>query len=104
LTAKHQLILGGIGWGGMPEPMVRADIESGRLVRLNLRDWRGGEYLLKALHKIDTPPGPAGRWLIERLAASGPEAEAQDVHEIPKPAHAKKHRRPAKKTVYSRTK
>jgi len=67
ITAKHRLLLGGIGWGGMPEPMVRADIEAGRLVRLNLIDWRGGEYLMQVIHKADTPPGPAGRWLIERL-------------------------------------
>jgi DNA-binding transcriptional LysR family regulator len=81
LTAKHNLILGGIGWGGMPEPMVRADIKSGRLVQLNLRDWRGGQYAMKAVHRIDTPPGPAGRWLIERLAtlSDGVAAPAQEI-------------------------
>jgi len=48
----------------MPEPMVRADIESGRLVRLGLPDWRGGEYVLQVVHKIETPPGPAAAgWL-----------------------------------------
>jgi hypothetical protein len=52
----------------MPEPMVRADIESGRLVRLNFPDWRGGEYAMQAIHMTNTPPGPAGRWLIGRLA------------------------------------
>jgi DNA-binding transcriptional LysR family regulator len=67
LAVKHALLLAGLGWGGMPEPVVRADIEAGRLVRLNLRNWRGGEYNLQAVHKVDTPPGPAGRWLIERL-------------------------------------
>jgi DNA-binding transcriptional LysR family regulator len=67
LAAKHALLLAGLGWGGMPEPVVRADIEAGRLVRLDLRNWRGGEYTLQAIHKVDTPPGPAGRWLIERL-------------------------------------
>jgi DNA-binding transcriptional LysR family regulator len=67
LTVKHALLLAGLGWGGMPEPAVRADIASGRLVRLDLRNWRGGEYAMQAVHKIDTPPGPAGRWLIERL-------------------------------------
>jgi DNA-binding transcriptional LysR family regulator len=67
-AVRHKLLLAGIGWCGMPEPIVRADIEAGRLVRLNLRDWRGGEHTLKAVHKTDTPPGPAGRWLIERLA------------------------------------
>ena len=72
LTLKHKLLLSGIGWGGMPEPMVRADIESGTLVRLDLPDWRGGEYPMQVAHKIETPPGPAGRWLIERLVLSSP--------------------------------
>jgi DNA-binding transcriptional LysR family regulator len=65
---KHALLLAGLGWGGMPEPAVLADLKTGRLVKLNLRNWRGGEYNLQAVHKVDTPPGPAGRWLIERLA------------------------------------
>jgi hypothetical protein len=60
----------------MPEPVVRGDIEAGRLVRLNLPDWRGGEYTLLAIHKIDTPPGPAGRWLIERLVTLSDAVEA----------------------------
>jgi DNA-binding transcriptional LysR family regulator len=72
LTLKHKLLLGGIGWGGMPEPMVRADLESGRLVRLELPDWRGGEYAMQVAHKVETPPGPAGRWLIQRLVLSSP--------------------------------
>jgi DNA-binding transcriptional LysR family regulator len=66
-AARHKLLLAGLGWCGMPEPTVRADIESGRLVLLNLPEWRGGEYTMQAIHNIDTPPGPAGRWLIERL-------------------------------------
>jgi DNA-binding transcriptional LysR family regulator len=71
-TLRHKLLLSGIGWCGMPEPTVRADIEAGRLVRLDLRDWRGGEYAMQVLHKIETPPGPAGRWLIERLLLASP--------------------------------
>jgi DNA-binding transcriptional LysR family regulator len=70
LTLRHKLLVSGIGWGGMPEPMVRDDIESGRLVRLNIGDWRGGEYVMQVVHKIETPPGPAGRWLIEALVLS----------------------------------
>jgi DNA-binding transcriptional LysR family regulator len=66
---KRDLLLRGIGWGGMPEPMVRADIEAGRLVELELPDYRGGDYPLQVVHRIETPPGPAGRWLIERLRA-----------------------------------
>ena len=56
------------GMGGMPEPALRADLKAGRLVKLNVRNWRGGEYDLQAVHKVDTPPGPARRWLIERLS------------------------------------
>jgi DNA-binding transcriptional LysR family regulator len=79
-TARHKLLLAGLGWGGMPKPIVRADIESGRLMRLNLPDWRGGVHPMSAIHKIDTPPGPAGRWLIERLVtlSDGVEAPIQE--------------------------
>ena len=76
LAARHKLLLAGLGWSGMPEPIVRADIAAGRLVRLNLRDWRGGEYIMQVVHKTDTPPGPAGRWLIERLVTLTDAAEA----------------------------
>jgi DNA-binding transcriptional LysR family regulator len=67
-AAKHRLLLGGLGWGGMPEPNVRTDISAGRLVHLDLPSWRGGDYPLLAIHGIDRPPGSAGRWLIGRLA------------------------------------
>ena len=102
LAAKHSLILGGIGWGEMPEPMVRADLESGKLMRLNLRDWRGADYVMTAVYKIDTPPGPAGRWLIERLAASGPGRELPAAAAATQPA--KRRRRAAKRTVRVRIK
>jgi DNA-binding transcriptional LysR family regulator len=92
-AARHKLLLAGLGWCGMPEPIVRADIAAGRLVRLNLRDWRGGVYDMRVIHKIDTPPGPAGRWLIERLATLLAEAGAPVVHEAAKPAKGKKRRR-----------
>ena len=76
LAAKHALLLAGLGWGSMPEPAVCADIEAGRLVKLSLPNWRGGEHTMSAVHKIDTPPGPAGRWLIEHLVKLTDGAEA----------------------------
>jgi DNA-binding transcriptional LysR family regulator len=101
-AARHKLLLAGLGWGGMPEPIVRADIESGRLVRLNLPDWRGGLHPMQAIHKIDTPPGPAGRWLIERLATLSDAVEAP-IQESSKATKGKErrqsHRRaPARKS------
>lgn len=67
LGAKHMLLREGIGWGNMPEPMVRDDLVSGRLVCLDLPDCAGGDYLFDVIYRTDTPPGPAARWLIERF-------------------------------------
>jgi DNA-binding transcriptional LysR family regulator len=67
LASKHALLIAGIGWGSMPEPMVRADLDAGRLVHLQLLDWRGGVYPMQIAHKNESPPGPAGQWLIECL-------------------------------------
>jgi DNA-binding transcriptional LysR family regulator len=67
LVSKHSLLLAGIGWGSMPEPMVRADLDAGRLVHLQLLDFRGGMYPLQIACMNETPPGPAGQWLIESL-------------------------------------
>lgn len=67
LGAKHDLLLAGVGWGNMPEPSVKADLESGRLVRLELPEARSGTYAFQAMYRTDQPPGPAGAWLIRRL-------------------------------------
>jgi DNA-binding transcriptional LysR family regulator len=67
LGSKHTLLREGIGWGNMPEPMVREDLAAGRLVHLDMPDCRGGSYRLQAIYRTDTPPGPAGSWLIRRF-------------------------------------
>jgi DNA-binding transcriptional LysR family regulator len=64
---SHALLLAGIGWGSMPEPMVRADLDAGRLVHLQLLDFRGGVYPFQVAHRNESPPGTAGQWLIECL-------------------------------------
>ncbi len=67
LGAKHTMLLAGVGWGNMPEPMVRDDIAAGRLKRLRLPEWSSGFYTLHAIHRTDTPPGPAAAWMIKRF-------------------------------------
>jgi DNA-binding transcriptional LysR family regulator len=69
LFAKHAFLLNGLGWGGMPTHAVTADIDGGRLVELAIEDVPPGGMLLpmSAVYRADNPPGPAGRWLIERL-------------------------------------
>lgn len=68
LGSKHMLLREGIGWGLMPLPMVREDLQSGRLVRLDMPDAPGGDYGLQAIYRTDTPPGPARAFLINRFA------------------------------------
>ena len=68
LGAKHMLLREGIGWGNMPVPMVQEDLDSGRLVLLDLPDYKGGLYPFDAIYRTDTPPGPAASWLISRFA------------------------------------
>jgi DNA-binding transcriptional LysR family regulator len=68
------LLKEGIGWGNMPEPMVRDDINTGRLVRLDLPDCKGGPYRLQAIYRTDTPPGPAARFLVDHF-------QSQDIDE-----------------------
>jgi DNA-binding transcriptional LysR family regulator len=95
-AVRRTLLIAGLGWCGMPEPIVRADIETKRLVRLNLPDWRGGEYTMHIIHKTDTPPGPAGRWLIERLATLSDGVEPP-APEIRKPIEGKARRQSQRK-------
>jgi DNA-binding transcriptional LysR family regulator len=67
LGSKHMLLREGIGWGYMPEPIVREDIERDRLVRLDVPEYKDGFLRLHAVYRTDTPPGPAASWLIARF-------------------------------------
>ncbi|BCH29757.1 LysR family transcriptional regulator [Mesorhizobium sp. L-8-10] len=66
-ATKRNLILSGLGWGGLPLWMIEADVAVGRLVKLDLEPYPPAGYPAFAFHRNDTPPGPAGRWLIERF-------------------------------------
>jgi len=67
LGSKHMLLREGIGWGNMPLPMIQEDLDAGRLVRLDMPDCKGGPYRLQAVHRTDSPPGPAASFLISRF-------------------------------------
>jgi len=69
LFAKHHFLLNGLGWGGMPLHIVRDDIENGRLSILRIEDVPPEGLILQmsAIWQTSSPPGPAGRWFIERL-------------------------------------
>jgi DNA-binding transcriptional LysR family regulator len=78
LGAKHAMLLAGLGWGSMPEHLVAADLAAGRLKRICARPPReeGTDSVLPddaivvplcAAHRRIAPPGPAGRWFLQRL-------------------------------------
>ena len=69
LHAKRAFLLEGLGWGGMPVDTIRDDITAGRLVALSVEDTPAGGLVrpLSAAWLTAAPPGPAGRWFIDRL-------------------------------------
>ena len=80
LGAKHAFLLAGLGWGGMPSDRVEADLKSGALVEIKLADAPAAGFVMPwyAAHRPDTPPGPAGRWLIDRLKDTAARCPGQD--------------------------
>jgi len=71
LSAKHSLLLAGLGFGGMPRHLVENEIVAGKLVKLHLTEWEGGDrppsVPMCVTWRDDKPLGPAARWMMERL-------------------------------------
>ena len=69
LFVKRAFLLAGLGWGGMPLHAVEADLKTGELVTLEIEDLSAEQLLrpMSAAYPTADPPGPAGRWLIDRL-------------------------------------
>jgi DNA-binding transcriptional LysR family regulator len=72
LGAKHAFLRAGLGWGGMPAGVIETDLANGSLVRIDLEDVPDANLVMvmSAAYRTDSPPGPAGRWLIERLKSN----------------------------------
>lgn len=69
LSTKHAFLKQSLGWGSMPLHMVDQDVSEGRLVILDVDEMprAGVRIATSAYHLAASPPGPAGRWLIDRL-------------------------------------
>jgi len=90
LFAKHHFLLNGLGWGGMPLHAVRKDLEEGRLVVLPIEDVPPDGLILpmSVMWQTKSPPGPAGRWFIERLKQT-----PVSVGKVPKPLPIRRKKR-----------
>ncbi len=70
-STKLGLIRAGLGWGYLPVDLVQEDLDRGTLVPLILEE-RGPDPTLVSLVGItrcQAPPGPAGRWLLNKMVA-----------------------------------
>jgi len=72
LGAKHAFLRAGLGWGAMPVGVIETDLANGSLVKIRIEDIPDTNLVMamSAVFRTDRPPGPAGRWLIERLKSS----------------------------------
>jgi DNA-binding transcriptional LysR family regulator len=52
--------------------VVETDLANRSLVKIRIEDIPEGTLVMpmSAVFRTDTPPGPAGRWLIERLKSN----------------------------------
>jgi DNA-binding transcriptional LysR family regulator len=68
LGAKHAFLKAGLGWGHMPLHMVKADLDSGVLVKIRAEAVpRAVVMPMSIVFRKDAPPGPAGRAFIAQL-------------------------------------
>lgn len=72
MGARHAFLRAGFGFGNMPRFMVEDDIAAGKLrvVRIALPGAAKPLMPMRAVYRSDSPPGPAGRWLIGHLNGS----------------------------------
>lgn len=57
VTAKRDVILAGMGWGGLPEHVVARDLAAGRLVALSVPEFETGTMSLFAMRRRDRAHG-----------------------------------------------
>jgi DNA-binding transcriptional LysR family regulator len=68
LGAKHAFLKAGLGWGHMPLHMVKADLDSGALVKIRVEgNPRDMTLPMKVVFRKDAPPGPAARAFVAQL-------------------------------------
>ncbi|MDB4974642.1 MAG: lysR [Myxococcaceae bacterium] len=70
LHTKHMMLCAGLGWGNLPEQLVRDDLRTNRLVVIHPEAWGDEEHMLHltAVYRSDTKLGPAHRWMLDKLA------------------------------------
>jgi DNA-binding transcriptional LysR family regulator len=68
---RRELVRAGLGWARMPSHQIDDDLKQGLLVKLPTKRWKRKNSIveLRTVYIRDRPPGPAGRWFLDRVAA-----------------------------------
>jgi DNA-binding transcriptional LysR family regulator len=95
LHTKHMMLRAGLGWGNLPEHVVRDDLRSGKLVAIRPAAWGEDEQKLHlyAIYRTDSVFGPAHRWMLKQLGALC----ARDTGGAPAPASERTPRAPRRR-------
>jgi DNA-binding transcriptional LysR family regulator len=69
IEAKLTFLRAGFGLGGLPLHAVERDLASGALVQISTEESHVCDHAIEmsAIYRTDSSPGPATRWLMERL-------------------------------------
>ena len=71
VASKKEVILAGMGWGGLPEHVVADELASGTLVALEVPEFEAGVMELYAMRRRDRAHGVVAGALWEELKRSG---------------------------------
>jgi DNA-binding transcriptional LysR family regulator len=69
LHTKHMMLRAGLGWGNLPEHLVREELRAERLVAIRPQEWneQDSRISLYGVYRSDATIGPAHRWLLDQL-------------------------------------
>lgn len=71
VTAKKDVILAGMGWGGLPEHVIARELASGALVALDVPEFEVDTMQLLVLRRRDRAHGVVARALWDELRRAG---------------------------------
>jgi DNA-binding transcriptional LysR family regulator len=89
LGSKLAFLRAGLGYGALPLHVIEADLATGALVQIMLEDApsEGFVIAMSAIYRTDSPPGPAGRWFMERLKQVVAEQRKENASPVQSPEY-----------------
>jgi DNA-binding transcriptional LysR family regulator len=106
LGAKLAFLRAGLGFGALPMHLVEEDLASGALVQIAHENAPPGGHVIEmsAIYRTDSPPGPAGRWFIDRLKQGAQGSKEKTALPPASRASITKRRRPSSRRSVAKKK